>query len=137
MSVITSFNGPKQSGPDQYAPPDRRSPKKLSEVDQAARTFEEAIRRLPRQQDNPANDPAVDLSGLIQRVAGPSMEEIDRVILELQDLRDTLRNEGERVSHEIARYTRLNQASMTAMKSIADSLIQRKGKSEAAENLTT
>ena len=134
MSVITSFNGPKQSGPDQYAPPDRRSAKKLSEVDQAARAFEEAIRRLPRQQDGPANDPAVEL---IQRVAGLSMEEIDRVILELQDLRDTLRNEGERVSHEIARYTRLNQASMTAMKSIADSLIQRKGKSEAAENLTT
>jgi hypothetical protein len=137
MSVITSFNGSKQSGPDQYAPPDRRSPKKLSEVDQAARVVEEAIRRLPRQQDDPANDPAVDLSGLIQRVAGPSIEEIDRVILELQDLRDTLRNEGERVSHEIARYTRLNQASMTAMKSIAGSLIQRKGASEAAEHLTT
>jgi hypothetical protein len=134
MSVITSFNGPKQSGPDQYAPPDRRSPKTLGEVDQAARTFEEAIRRLPRQQDGPANDPAVEL---IQRVAGLSMEEIDRVILELQDLRDTLRKEGERVSHEIARYTRLNQASMTAMKSITDSLIQRKGASEAAERLTT
>jgi hypothetical protein len=134
MSVITSFNGPKQSGPDQYAPPDRRSPKKLGEVDQAARAVEEAIRRLPRQQDGPANDPAVEL---IQRVAGLSMEEIDRVILELQDLRDTLRNEGERVSHEVARYTRLNQASMSAMKSIADSLIQRKSASEAAEHLTT
>ena len=96
--------------------------------------FEEAIRRLPRQQDGPANDPAVEL---IQRVAGLSMEEIDRVILELQDLRDTLRKEGERVSHEIARYTRLNQASMTAMKSITDSLIQRRGASEAAEHLTT
>jgi hypothetical protein len=137
MSVITSFNGPKQSGPDQYAPPDRRSPKKLGEADQAARAFEEAIGRLPRQQDDPAKDPPVDLSGLIQRVASPSMKEIDRVILELQDLRDTLRTEGERVNHEIARYTRLNQASMTAMKSIADSLIQRKGASEAAEHLTT
>jgi hypothetical protein len=136
MSVITSFNGPKQSGPDQYAPPDRRSPKKLGEADQAARAFEEAIGRLPRQ-DAPANDPPVDLSGLIQRVASPSMKEIDRVILELQDLRDTLRTEGERVNHEIARYTRLNQASMTAMKSIADSLSQRKGASEAAEHLTT
>ena len=75
MSAITSFNGPTQSGPDQYAPPDRRSPKKLGEVDQAARALEEAIRRLPRQQDDPANDPAVEL---IQRVAGLSMEEIDR-----------------------------------------------------------
>jgi hypothetical protein len=137
MSVSTPFNGPHQSGPEQYAPPDRRSPKKLSEVDQAARAVEEAIRSFPHQQADPANDPAVGLSGLIERVAGPSMEEIDRVILELQDLRDMLRNEGERVSHEIARYTRLNDASMTAMKSIADTLIQRKGASEAAEHLTT
>ena len=133
MSVITALNGPKQSGPDQYAPPNRRSPKTLGQVDQAAKVFEEAIRRLPRQQDDRANDPA-DPSGLIQRVASSSMEEIDRIILELQDLRDTLRNEGERVSHEVARYTRLNQASMTAMKSIADSLIQRKGASEAPEH---
>ena len=124
MSVITQFNGPKQSGPEQYAPPDRRLPKKLSEVDQAAKVFEEAIRRLPRQQDDPANDPAVDLSGLIERVAGPRMEEIDRVILELQGLRDMLRNEGERVSHEIDRYARLNQTSMTAMKSIAELISQ-------------
>ena len=129
MSVITALNGPKQSGPDQYAPPDRRSPKTLGEVDQAARAFEAPTRRLPRQQDDQANDPAVEL---LQRVAGRSIEEIDRVILELQDLRDTLRKGGERVSHEIARYTGLNQASMTAMKSIADSLIQRKGASEAA-----
>ena len=137
MSVITQFNGPKQSGPEQYAPPDRRLPKKLSEVDQAARAVEEAILSLPRQQADPANDPAVGLSGLIERVAGPPMEEIDRVILELQGLRDMLRNEGERVSHEIDRYARLNQTSMTAMKSIADSLIQRKGASEAVEHLTT
>ena len=94
--------------------------------------FEEAVRRLPRQQDDPAKDPNVDLSGLIQRVAGPSIEEIDRVILELQDLGDTLRNEGERVSQEIAHYTRLNQASMSTMKSITGSLIQRKRASEAA-----
>jgi hypothetical protein len=133
MSLITPFNG---SGPDQYAPPERRSPKKLGEVDQAARAFEEA-RKLPRQQADPANDHALDPSRLIQRVAGTSMEEIDRVILELQDLRETLRKESERVSREIARYTRLNQASMTAMKSIANSLIQRKGASEAPEHQRT
>ena len=137
---VTTFNGPNQSGPDRYAPPDRRSPKKLSEVDQAARAFEEKIRETIgslRQQADRANDPAVNMSGLIQRVAGPSIEEIDRVILELQGLRDMLRNEGERVSNEMARYTRLNDVSMTAMKSIADSLRQRKSASEAAEHLTT
>ena len=37
-----------------------------------------------------------------------------------------LRNEGERLSHEIARYTTLSQVSMTAMKAIGDSLKQSK-----------
>jgi hypothetical protein len=52
------------------------------------------------------------------------MEEIDRVILELQGVRDMLRNEGERVSREIAGYASLNHAAMTAMKVIGDSLKQ-------------
>ena len=52
------------------------------------------------------------------------MEEIDRVIRELEGVRDMLRNEGERVSREIAGYASLSHASMTAMKVIADSLKQ-------------
>ena len=52
------------------------------------------------------------------------MEEIDRVILELQGVRDMLRNEGERVGREIASYASLSQAAMTAMKVIGDSLTQ-------------
>ena len=52
------------------------------------------------------------------------MEEIDRVILELQGVRDMLRSEGERVSREIAGYASLNHAAMTAMKVIGDSLKQ-------------
>jgi hypothetical protein len=50
------------------------------------------------------------------------MEEIDRVILELQGVRDMLRNEGDRVSREIAGYASLSHAAMTAMKVIGDSL---------------
>jgi len=52
------------------------------------------------------------------------MEEIDRVIRELESVRDMLRNKGERVSHEIADYSSLSHASMTAMKVIGDSLSQ-------------
>ena len=55
------------------------------------------------------------------------MEEIDRVILELQSVRDMLRKEGERVSREIASYASLSHAAMTAMTVIADSLTQWKG----------
>jgi two-component sensor histidine kinase len=129
--------GPDTSGPEKYAPPDRRPPEKLGDVDQAAaNAFEGEIREfvrrdvalLRRQQRNgteTAGDPAADnLNALIRRVSSASMEEIDRVINELQTVRDMLRNEGERVSREVAGYASLSHAAMTAMKVIGDSLTQ-------------
>ncbi|HEY5217516.1 MAG TPA: hypothetical protein VIJ17_11575 [Pseudolabrys sp.] len=127
--------GPEKTGPEAYAP-NRKTPEKLSDIDQAAaNAFEGEIRefvrrdvaflRRPRNETDPAADPATEnLNSLIQRVSGASMEEIDRVILELQSVRDMLRQEGERVSREIAGYASLSHASMTAMKVIADSLTQ-------------
>ncbi|HZD91239.1 MAG TPA: hypothetical protein VE224_14145, partial [Pseudolabrys sp.] len=75
---------------------------------------------------------------LIQRVSGASMEEIDRVISELQSVREMLRSEGERVSREIASYASLSHTAMTAMKVIGESLTQWKsapdtGTPQAAE----
>jgi len=125
-----------KSGPEKYAPSDRRSPEKLSPVDQAAaNTVEGEIREFVRRdisvqhrqrsEANAANSPAVEnLNALIQRVAGDSMEEIDRVIRELESVRDMLRNEGERVSREVAGYASLSHAATTAMKVIADSVKQ-------------
>jgi hypothetical protein len=143
MTAITRLGGdklgPEKSGPEQYAPPDWRARENLRDVDQtAANAFEGEIREFLRrdvslrhqQQSNadPANEPAVEnLNELIRRIASASIEEIDRAILELQGVRDMLRNEGERLGHEIARYTTLSQASMTAMKAIGDSLKQSKG----------
>ena len=90
--------------------PDRRTPEKLSEIDQAAaNAFEGEIRefvrrdvsflRRPRSEngDAVAADPVTDnLNSLIRRVSGASLEEIERVITELQSIRDMLRSEGER-----------------------------------------
>lgn len=124
-----------KTGPEQYAP-NRGTPEKLGEIDQAAATaFEGEIRefvrrdvatlRRQRGETGAANDPATEsLNALIRRVAGASMEEIDRVILELQSVRDMLRSEGERVSRELSSYASLSHASMTAMKVIGDSLKQ-------------
>ncbi len=56
----------------------------------------------------------------------------DRVILELQSVRDMLRGEGERVSREIAGYASLSHAAMTAMKVIGDSLTQWKSAPDRA-----
>ena len=124
-----------KSGPEKFAPPDRRSPEKLIDVDQAAanafegetREFRRDVLVLHRQRSevDAANHPAADsLNTLVRRIAGASMEEIERVMLELQGVRDTLRSEGERVSREISGYANLSHASITAMKVIGDSIKQ-------------
>ncbi len=112
-----------------------RVPEKLAGVDQAAAAVEGEIRQFVRrdaalphtrrsEEGSTATAPAENLNMLIQRVAAATMEEIDRVILELQGVRDMLRNEGERVCRDIAGYASLNHASMNAMKVIGDSLQQ-------------
>jgi len=65
-----------------------------------------------------------DINDLIRRVSGGSMEEIDKVIQELQSVREMLRSEGERVTREISGYASLNAAAMTAIKIIAESMTQ-------------
>jgi hypothetical protein len=125
---------PEKPGPEIYAP-NRKSPERPADVDQAVATaFEGEIRefvrrdvaqlRRQRSEDSTLEPISDNLNGLIRRVSGASMEEIDRVILELQGVRDMLRNEGERVGREIASYASLSQAAMTAMKVIGDSLTQ-------------
>jgi hypothetical protein len=126
---------PEKTGPEAFAP-NRKNQDKLSDVDQAAATaFEGEIRefvrrdvaflRRQRSEADPVSESIPDnLNVLIRRVSGASMEEIDRVILELQGVRDMLRSEGERVGREIAGYASLSHAAMTAMKVIGDSLSQ-------------
>jgi len=70
-----------------------------------------------------------DLSGngvgtLIQRVSGTTVNEIENLILELQSMQDSLRNEGERVQREIAGYVHLSQAANTSIKLITDGVSQ-------------
>jgi hypothetical protein len=128
-------SGPEKTGPEVFAP-NRKPPENLNDVDQVAATaFEGEIRefvrrdvaflRRQRSDTEPVTEPVADnLNVLIRRVSGASMEEIDRVILELQGVREMLRDEGERVGREIAGYASLSHAAMTAMKVIGDSLAQ-------------
>lgn len=124
-------------GPERYAPV-RRNPERLGEIDQAAATaFEGEIREfvrrdvsfLRRQRPDNAVEPAdagngAGVNAMIKRVSSASMEEIDRVILELQGVRDMLRNEGERVTREISGFASLSHAAITSMRVIAESLEQ-------------
>ncbi|MGI8525503.1 MAG: hypothetical protein ACR2K5_04890 [Pseudolabrys sp.] len=83
--------------------------------------FRRAPRTQPPMPADDASDTTNNFNTLIWRVSGASMEEIDRVILELQSVRDMLRQEGERVTREVSGFASLNHA---AMKVIADSLAQ-------------
>ena len=124
-----------KSGPDKYPQPNRRAPEKFSDVDQvAANTVEDEIRQavrrdmpfLQRQRsEGNADGSAIEsLNALVGRLAIDSMEDIDRVIRDLESIRDMLQKEGQRVIREIARYTSLSDAARAAMHVIADSIKQ-------------
>ena len=70
-----------------------------------------------------------NVNSVIERVSGASVVEIERVMAELTQVRDMLRNEGQRVQREVSGYASLSQAAMTSMKIIGDSLVQWKSQS--------
>jgi hypothetical protein len=51
-----------------------------------------------------------NLNSLIQRAAGDSSGEIDNLIMQLQDMRDYLHDEADRIRSEISRYVQVSQA---------------------------
>ena len=98
--------------PEVYTSPD----------EQPTQNQSNAIQAFHWQSDE--NDPSNDLSernlnALLGRVVSPSLNEIDRVIHDLERVRETLCKEGERVAQEIIYYASLSHASMSAMKVIS------------------
>jgi hypothetical protein len=83
-----------------------------------------SLRRSPEMDSESV---ANNISTLLQRVAGSSVQEIDRLITELQTLRDMLQEEGARVQREITEYAHLSQSAMQSTKIIAESLGKWKG----------
>lgn len=73
---------------------------------------------------------ANNINTLLQRVAGSSVQEIDRLIGELQTLRDLLQGEGARVQREITEYAHLSQSAMQSTKIITESLTKWKSEGE-------
>jgi hypothetical protein len=72
------------------------------------------------------------LDVMIRRIAMDSMTEIGRVIRDLENMSEMLRNEGARISREVSGYASLNQAATAAMKVIAESLKRPSQNKEAA-----
>lgn len=75
-----------------------------------------------RQPENESEVVANNIGTLLQRVAGTSVKEIDKLIIELQTLRNMLQDESSRVQREIVEFATLSQAAMQSTKIIAESL---------------
>lgn len=111
----------------------------VTEVEAGIREFvrnDVAYLRRPGQPplgESPETDTTVkNVNSLIQRVAGTSLGEIENLIGELENLRDLLHAEGQRVQREIAGYAHLSHAAMKSTRIIAENLAQWKS---TAENL--
>src|SRR6516162_5312033 len=95
-------------GPEKYAPPHHRPT--------------DAGVKLAKQQ--PEAPPDTTSATMIRRIAMDSMTEIGRVIRELENISEMLRNESERVSREVSGLASLNEEAAAAKKVIAESLKQ-------------
>ena len=81
------------------------------------------LRRAP---DNEGEVIATNIGTMVQRVSGASRSEIDRLVGELQALREHIEGEGARVQHALAEFAHLNQASVQSTSVIAEALDQLK-----------
>jgi hypothetical protein len=119
----------------------------VSEVEEGIREFvRNDIAYLRRPQvlspDTAPHSPPVESSesavnnvnSLIQRVAGTSLAEIEKLISELESLRDLLHAEGQRVQREISGYAQLSQAAMKSTRMIADNVNQWKRAADGLRN---
>src|SRR5947208_14488013 len=100
--------------------------------------FREVIRRevAPMRKPQAEGDSEIGAPGvnaLLQQIAGSTFKEIDRLIDELQGLRDLLQSEGERVQREIVKYAQLSQAAMKSTKVIAEGMTQLQGAVETTQ----
>jgi hypothetical protein len=111
-----------------------------TEVEAGIREFvrnDIAYLRRPAFMNNaePALEPGAEaavnnVNSLIQRVAGTSLSEIEHLISDLEDLRDLLHAEGQRVQRELSGYAQLSQAAMQSTRTIAENVAQWKRTAE-------
>jgi uncharacterized phage infection (PIP) family protein YhgE len=96
---------------------------KIVEVEGQIREFvRHDVAGLRRQPPNNGEKVPDSISSLLQRVSMNSLQEIDRLIEELETLRDQLQQESERVRREIVKYASLSQAAIQSTKIIAENL---------------
>jgi hypothetical protein len=111
-----------------------RKTRDSAEHDQPAETEVEAeirefVRRdvVTNRERQPENEMvASSINSVLQRATTTSVQEIDKLITELQTLRHILHSKGAQVQREIVQYSSLTTAALHSTKIIAESLTQLK-----------
>ncbi len=86
-------------------------------------TLTERLARLKPQPDV-VGDVNKSIGELIDKVSGTSIAEIEKLISDLQAVRDYLKAEGDRIQQEMARYAHLSDTASASVKIIAEKLGQ-------------
>jgi hypothetical protein len=84
----------------------------------------EVVANPGRQPDNEPHLEATNINSVLQRATAASVQEMDKLITELQVLRDRLHSEAARVQREIVEYSNLTEATLQSTKTIAENLEQ-------------
>jgi ABC-type transporter Mla subunit MlaD len=97
-----------------------------TEVEVETREFvrRDVVTNRERHPDNESEIVASSINSVLQQATTTSVQEIDKLITELQTLSDTLHSERARVQREIVQYSTLTRAALQSTKTIAESLTQ-------------
>ncbi len=97
-------------------------PKYESEIRNVLRRAEAGLRQQRDEGGESPHHAAENIYDLVRRAASASTEEVERAILELQNVRQLMRSEEERLGQEIARFLNLNHGAATAMQIVGSSV---------------
>jgi hypothetical protein len=97
-----------------------------TEVEAEIREFvrRDVMTNRERHPDKESEMATSSINSVLQRASTSSVQEIDKLIAELQTLSDTLDKERARVQHEVVYYSSLTRAALKSTKVIAESLTQ-------------
>jgi hypothetical protein len=97
-----------------------------TEVEAEIREFvrRDVMTNRERHPDKESEMATSSINSVLQRASTSSVQEIDKLIAELQTLSDTLDKERVRVQHEVVHYSSLTRAALKSTKVIAESLTQ-------------
>ena len=76
----------------------------------------------PEASSTPKTEVDAHITPLIQKVGAPSIAQIEKLIGELQEAKDFLESEAERVQQEMVRYIQLIQMASASVEIISDTV---------------